>query len=203
MTGTPEHRYPVGTVLTLINSAHVTAPTRAALRARLVEPPPVHPDVLGERLGLLAAVCARLIPQTDRDTPINVAGLLHARLATGIGDGWRYADLPPEAAAWHLGLDGINETALAMFGSGFTDLPARQQDAVLRAVQRGAPAGEHWREMPAARFFEVLLASAVESYYSHPLAQEEIGYAGMADAPGWQAIGLGEREAREPAEIDP
>ena len=203
MTGTPEHRYPVGTVLALINSAHVTAPTRAALRARLVEPPPVHPDVLGERLGLLAAVCARLIPQTDRDTPINVAGLLHARLATGIGDGWRYADLPPEAAAWHLGLDGIDETARALSGSEFIGLLAGQQDAVLRVVQSGNSAGAIWGSLPAARFFEVLLASAVESYYSHPLAQEEIGYAGMADAPGWQAIGLGEREAREPAEIDP
>ena len=203
MTGTPEHRYPVGTVLALINSAHVTAPTRAALRARLVEPPPVHPDVLGERLGLLAAVCARLIPQADRDTPIDVAGPLHARLATGIGAGWRYADLPPEAAAWRLGLDGIDETARALFGSEFTGLPAVQQDAVLRTVQAGDPAVAIWGSLPAARFFEVLLAGAVEVYYAHPLAHEEIGYAGMADAPGWQAIGLGEREAREPVEITP
>ena len=201
MTGTPEHRYSVGTVLTLINSAHVTAPTRAALRARLVEPPPTQPNVLGERIGLLAAVCARLIPQADRETPIDVAGLLHARLAMGIGDGWRYAELPPEEAAWRHGLDGIDETARAMFGANFTGLPAGQQDAVLRAIQAGDSVGANWRALPAARFFEVLLTGAVDAYYAQPRALEEIGYAGMADAPGWQAIGLGEREPREPAEI--
>jgi hypothetical protein len=42
---------------------------------------------------------------------------------------------------------------------------------------------------------------ATETYYAHPLAQEEIGYAGMADARGWRAIGLDEREAHEPASI--
>jgi len=56
-----------------------------------------------------------------------------------------------------------------------------------------------WRTLPAARFFEELLAEVVETYYAHPLAQEEIGYAGMADAPGWRAIGLDEREERDPA----
>jgi hypothetical protein len=56
--------------------------------------------------------------------------------------------------------------------------------------------------MPANRFFEELLVLATETYYAHPLAQEEIGYAGMADAAGWQAIGLDEREAHEPAPLD-
>ena len=32
----------------------------------------------------------------------------------------------------------------------------------------------------------------------YPLAQEEIGYAGMADLPAWTKIGLNEREDREP-----
>ena len=196
-----DHRYPVGTVGALMAGEHVTAPTRAALHARLVVPLPAQPDVLGDRLATLVAVCARLMPQPDRYAPIDVAGLLHARLATGIGDGWRYADLPPEAAAWRHGLDGIDETAMAMFGANFTGLSAGPQDAVLCAVQAGDPAGTIWRALPAARFFEVLLTGAVEVYYAHPWAQEEIGYAGMADAPGWQSIGLGEREAREPAEI--
>ncbi|MBW3634848.1 MAG: GMC family oxidoreductase [Armatimonadetes bacterium] len=53
--------------------------------------------------------------------------------------------------------------------------------------------------MPSPRFFEELLAEATEHYYAHPLAQEEIGYAGFADAPGWKRIGLDERENREPA----
>jgi len=201
MTSAPDHRYPVGTVRALLDTAHVTAPTRKALQARLGGPPTPRPDVLGERMATLAAVCARLLPQADRDPPIDVAGTIHAQLATGMGDGWRYADLPPDEAGWRQGLAGIDQTARAMFGGDFTGLTACAQDSVLRAVQAGSPAGAIWRTLPAARFFETLLAGAVEVYYAHPWAQEEIGYAGMADAPGWRAVGLGEREPREPGEI--
>ena len=200
MIGASDHRYPDGTVRALLDGEHVTAPTRAALRQRLADAPAVHSDVLGGRAVTLAAACDRLIPQPDRAAPIDVAATIHARLATGIGDGWRYADLPPDQEAWRRGLDGIDETARAMFAAAFASLPAGDRDTVLRAVQSGMPAGTIWRELPPARWFEELLAAAVEAYYAHPLAHEEIGYAGMADTPGWTMIGLGERQAREPAE---
>ena len=200
MSETPDHRYPIGTVRALLDGEHFTAPTRAALQARLAGAAAAHADVLGDRVALLAAVCARLVPQTT-GLPIDLAGSVHARLATGIGDGWRYADLPPEDASWRQGLDGIDQTAQTMFDGGFVALEVADQNAVLRAVQAGNPRGAIWRTLPAARFFETLLAAVVETYYAHPLASEEIGYVGMADAPGWEAIGLGEREAREPAEL--
>ncbi len=200
MTEAADYRYPDGTVRAMLDGEHVTAPTRLALRQRLADAPEVHSDILGDRAVTLAAVCARLIPQPDRNPPIDVAATIHARLATGIGDGWRYADLPPDQEALRRGLDGIDETARAMFAAPFAGLPVGDRDSVLRAVQSGTPAGTIWRELPPARWFEELLAAAVEAYYAHPLAQEEIGYAGMADAPGWALIGLAEREAREPAE---
>ena len=200
MIQTPDFRYPIGTVRALMDGEHVTASTRAALQARLAGAAATHGDVLGKRVALLAAVCSRLVPQTT-SAPIDLAGTLHARLATGIGNGWRYADLPPDSAAFRRGLDGIDETAQAMFETSFISLVTVDQDAVLSAVQTGAPHGASWRALPAARFFETLLVAVVETYYAHPLAQEEIGYVGMADAPGWHAIGLGEREMREPAEI--
>lgn len=55
--------------------------------------------------------------------------------------------------------------------------------------------------MDAALYFEELLALVVDIYYAHPLASEEIGYTGMADAHGWQAIGLDERETHEPVSV--
>ena len=124
-----DHRYPDGTFAGLIDTPFVTAPTRAALKARLVKP----------------AV-----------------------------------------------------TAPALAGQGFLDLAAADRDRVISAVQDGDPPGEAWRALPAKRFFEDLLAAVTEAFYAHPLSQEEIGYAGYADARGWQAIGLGERELREP-----
>jgi gluconate 2-dehydrogenase gamma chain len=42
-----------------------------------------------------------------------------------------------------------------------------------------------------------MLAELTENYYSHPWAQDEIGYVGYADLPSWVNIGLNEKDARE------
>ncbi len=68
----------------------------------------------------------------------------------------------------------------------------------MRQVQRGRASGAAWRTLPSHRFFEELLAEVTEAYYSHPLAQEEIGYTGMADAHGWQHVSLNDLESWEP-----
>ncbi len=198
-------RYPRDSVRVLLPTDHVSPATRGALEARLVAPggrdaPPCFLDP--HLLATLRAVGNRLLPQPDRSDPIDLAGAIDARLADGQGDGWRYADLPPDRDAVRLGLRGVDETARLMFGATFVELPPTQRDDVLRAVQRGEPLGDAWRTMSAARFFEELLAETCEIYYSHPLAQEEIGYVGMADLPGWQAIGLDRLDAREPRPIE-
>jgi hypothetical protein len=146
----------------------------------------------------MRAVCGQMVPQQDRNQPIDLAGLLDARLADGAGDGWRYAKMPPDPEMHQLGAAGFDQSAQAMFGCGFVQSLADQRDAVLRAVQEGAAAGEVWERMDAACYFEELLALLVDIYYSQPIAHEEIGYVGMADGHGWQAIGLNEREAHEP-----
>ena len=69
---------------------------------------------------------------------------------------------------------------------------------MLRAVQQGNAPGNVWQKIPSTLFFKVLLAFAVEICYGHPLVQESIGYAGMADVPGWQLLELNQLEAREP-----
>ena len=69
------------------------------------------------------------------------------------------------------------------------------------AVQRGEAPGESWSVVPAARFFEELLAECVEGYYSAPAAQDEIGYAGFADAHGWQAVGVDQLQTHEPRSL--
>ena len=85
------------------------------------------------------------------------------------------------------GLAGFDETAWALTGAGLLDAPAADRDRVIEAVQAGDPPGATWRSLPARAFFEDLLAAATEAFYAHPLAQEEIGYVGYADARGWQA----------------
>ena len=192
--------YPPGTVRALIESDLVTPPTRRALRERLRHRPGLRPRFFKRQaFAALEAACERLMPQPDRERPINLAGQIDARLASGAGDGWRYAEMPTDSEMHVAGAAGLDQTAEAMFGSGFASLQGRERDAVLRAVQSGMAAGAVWLEMDSACYFEELLALVVDIYYAHPLALEEIGYAGMADAHGWQSIGLDEREIHEPS----
>lgn len=197
--------YPPGIVRALLPTEHVTPATREVLRSRLEPgggspPPPRFFDA--REVATLRAACDRLLPQTDRPRPVDLAVAIDERLADGKGDGWRYADLPPDGDAYRRGLRGLDEGALARFGSAFASLDGSHQDEILEAVQRGEASGETWETLPSRRFFEELLAELCECYYSDPLSQEEIGYVGMADVPGWQAIGLDQLDPREPPALD-
>ncbi|WP_100337926.1 gluconate 2-dehydrogenase subunit 3 family protein [Hymenobacter chitinivorans] len=193
--------YPPGSVRALLATDLVTEATRTALQARL-DAPEYEPQFFDAgTYELLRMVAARLFPQPDREVPIELASAIDQRLLTGGSDGWRYDVLPPDREAYRLGLGGIRESAKLLYEKEFEDLTGPQQDAVLQAVQDETAPGSIWQKVSANRFFEELLAELTENYYAHPLAQEEIGYAGMADAPGWTKITLNEKEAREPEEL--
>jgi gluconate 2-dehydrogenase gamma chain len=198
----PSPVYPAGTVRALLATEHVSAVTRAVLQARLDEPADYQPQFFApETFALLEAVAARLLPQPERKMPIALAPAIDQRLVDGRADGWRYDALPPDREAFRLGLGGIQEIAQELFKIDFLQLTTEQQDAVLKALADSQPPGPTWQELNAGRFFEELLCELTETYYAHPLAQEEIGYVGLADQPSWTKIGLNEYESREPRAI--
>ncbi|MGI9105053.1 MAG: gluconate 2-dehydrogenase subunit 3 family protein [Pyrinomonadaceae bacterium] len=195
--------YPTGTVRALLETDMVTPQTRIALLERLNRETTAAPRFFdAAAYATLCAVCARLIPQPERPHPIDLAGAIDGRLAQKEGDGWRYDQMPPDGEAHRRGLLALDESAQLLFGGNFHELDEAQQDQLLLLVQRNEVSGGTWETIQASRFFEELLAGATESYYSHPLAQEEIGFVGMADAHGWQLIKLDELEAREPQALE-
>ncbi len=154
----------------------------------------------------LEAICHRLLPQTDRPAEgrIPIAPYIDQRLAEGKGNGYRYADMPWDDEAYRLGLAGINETSSALCaGQGFADLSAVQQDEVLAAIEAGDPPGATWQQLPAQRFFKQLMQDAVEVYYAHPAAWNEIGFQGPASPRGHVRLGLGKRDPWEADETRP
>ena len=188
--------YPSGTVRQLLKTSYVTPKTKDVLEARLAESSTLKPSFFDTAsFAILQAVSDRLIPQSHG---IDLAGALDRRLAINTGDGWRYNTMPPDAIAHRLGLRGIEESAQIRFDRGFVSLSETEQDTLLNSIQQGTAPGETWQQIPASRYFEELLTELTETYYSHPLAQEEIGYVGMADAQGWNAIGLNQLESWEP-----
>jgi len=205
--------YPQGTAIRLLATDLVTPKTREVLGGRIAAHE--NPDTSAPRFftdaefRTLQAVCARLIPQPDRERPIDLAGPIDQRLAAGMTNGWRYDTMPPDREAFRRAMRGLDETARTVSndqketdpGTRFEMLDGDAQDMVLEAAQRGDAAGATWKTMPSARWFEELLTELVTLYYSHPIAQDEIGYAGYADAHGWQLIGLDELESFEPRPI--
>ena len=192
--------YPKGDILRLIGSDRMTEATKAALRARLatVSAGPATPVLNASQLVALSAIAARLIPQTQRTSAIDLVDAFHRRLADDTGLGWRYADLPPTTQLHQRGLSATDASAVAIFGKAFVALPPARQDELLQVIQGGRTDEAAWQGVNPALWFTELLATLVDIFYSHPLAQDEIGYAGMADAQGWSEVGLDAREAHEP-----
>jgi hypothetical protein len=173
----------------LLASDRLTAPTRAVLRARMDRRYPAPRLFDPAQMQTLRAVAARLIPDPDLADAVDLAGALDAEVAEGEGDGWRYADAPPDLRLHTLGLDALNTASLSGFAKRFSELGPDEQDALLSASAAGT------LESPAvdsARWFEELLCVLVELHYAHPLVQVAIDYDGMADAHGVQAVRLAE-----------
>ena len=198
--GAPAPDWPSGWVLPLIASPATTVPTRRALLARLAKTSEAPQFFDADAYETFAAACARLVPSTGLDATVDVAPSIDARLAKGEGDGWRYAALPPDGEAFRRGVAALDAAAETAHAERFCDLTPADQDAILSDAQhaRGAFAG--LARFDARLWFADWLSEAAGLFFGHPLAQQDIGYAGFADAPGWTRIEIGEREDREPEE---
>jgi hypothetical protein len=118
--------------------------TRQVIQARLTKIPPRR-FFTEHEWETLEAVAARLIPQPERTEPIPIAPWIDEKLDRNWGDGFRYADMPPMRAAWHLGLRGFDEESQRRYGAAVVKLAPR----ILRddAAQR-----DRWRVLcPSGR----------------------------------------------------
>jgi hypothetical protein len=187
---------------TMSQSAFWDEATRAVVESRVYQVPPIRffsPD----QVELLTAVMDRVIPQDDRDEEhkIPVVHYIDDRLYEGRIDGYRYDDMPPDKEAYRLGLLAIDDIARTMHGKPFVELTGTQQDEVLWSIHEDKPQGgdEIWKQMPADRFWLVLLSDAVDAYYAHPYAWDEIGFGGPSYPRGYFRL---EKGLPEPWEVN-
>ena len=188
----------------LIDSGRVSSRTRALLLAR-AEPDAAEyaPRVVSPaQLAVLRAIVDRVTPQPGPGA-IDLAARIDAGLG-GLGDGWRFADLPPDTDAYRAGLDTMEAWAQARHGRGFAGLEGGEQDAMLRAVADGEAPGGELSPAQLRMWFEDLRAEAVRLYVAHPATLAGMGYSGIGyggdgpGKPGFARVGAGEREAWEP-----
>jgi NAD(P)-dependent dehydrogenase (short-subunit alcohol dehydrogenase family) len=173
------------------------------VRALLAPPTsPSHPRALQAKLDP-ADRAALLRAQPSHLRPLRPADPAVARLVDIAGastSGWptqaRTAGATTHAAdrrRYRRGLRDGRDRA-SEFGAAFLAF-GRAAGRVIAGGPEGASPAR--RAGCAARWFEEALVEATEIYFAHPLAQERIGYVGMADAAGWSAIGLNEDEPRD------
>lgn len=172
VAGTPSER---AAILDHLHSPHVSAPTRRVLLERL--------DARHERqffseaeFAQLRAFSVRLLPHDPAE--LDLTGTVDHRLHTGVTDGWRYDDTPPDGDAYR--------ALIAALPQDFGARPETEQDEAVRTVQGAQP-----------HAFEDLLAELTEAFMAHPLTQYRFGYAGFADVPGWPAVTPNTLEPRE------
>lgn len=150
------------------------------------------------------AVFDHLIPQTDRtaDRQIPIVAQVDHRLHTNQIAGYRYATMPSNREAYKLGMEAIEAEAKHRYGGEFRVLPYKHADLVLAAIHDGKPeaAKEIWKRMSVHRFWQHIMNDAIESYYAHPWAWDEMGFGGPAYPRAYTRLEGGEPEPWEVAE---
>ena len=177
-----------------LDGERVSEPTKAVLRARMDGPPVTDGLLNAAQQRTLRAMLARVVPQVKGEE-IDLVGFVLARLATGKGDGWRYAVLPEDAQAYREGLDRLIE-------KGFEEMDVEQQDTVLSKLAAKAGSVD-------ARWFEEVRGDAVTAYAGHPATLARWGYSGFGVGGaytkfrGFVDFGVNSRETWEPVAIVP
>ncbi|GAC1346771.1 MAG: hypothetical protein NVS4B9_21760 [Ktedonobacteraceae bacterium] len=185
---------------TLSQKAFWDEATRKVVLAR-VEHVPLIRFFTSEEAQLMQAVCDRLIPQDDHDEAhkIPLVNYIDDRLYSGRIDGYRFEDMPPDHEAHRLGLQAIATIAQHLYNKPFTQLGQREQDQILQSIHDCKPpaAQEVWQKMPVQRFWLLLMQDAVEAYYAHPYAWDEVGFGGPAYPRGYMRLEGGKPEPWE------
>jgi len=154
-----------------------------------------------EQARFWRTVLDHILPQTDRvpERRIPLVERLDERLFQNRGAGYRFANMPHDREAYRLAEIAINEESQALFKGNFIDLPHLRQELVLKAIHDGKPQAAKliWKQMSLGRFWQLLMQDAIEAYYSHPWAWDEIGFGGPAYPRAYTRLERGEPEPWE------
>ncbi len=176
--------------------------TREVVTKRVETPPAMKQKHFSlEEWTFWTVVFAHVIPQTDRtaDRQIPIVAALDHRLFMNQTVGYRFEDMPQDRVAYKLAMDAINHEAQQRYGGEFLVLSHLQQDTTLNAIHDGKPdaAKEIWKQMSVHRFWQLLMQDAIEAYYAHPWAWDEIGFGGPAYPRAYTRLERGEPEPWE------
>jgi hypothetical protein len=136
-----------------------------------------------------------LLLDQHQEPRVPVLELIDARLAKDETDGWRYETMPKDPDAWRRSLAALDADSVARYGTAFASLERGSQAVLIQAVQDLKD--EQWHGMPASQVWSLWTRYACTAFYSHPLAWQEMGFAGPAYPRGHKNIGVDRRDSFE------
>ena len=198
-------RYPGYDVLRKRNSVSWNDQTRAVIDERIGIDENRHAYFSDTEWRTVRALCDRIIPQPYmRPGRVPLAAMLDEKLCGPATEGYRFANLPPMREAWRQGLAALDAESRSRHERNFHELPATEQDAVLKHVQKGDVKSNAWGELPAKAFFtKRVLNDIVSLYYAHPTSWSEIGFGGPASPRGYVRMNFDRRDPWEASEARP
>jgi hypothetical protein len=151
------------------------------------------------------ARCARalfdeLLDQTGGPR-IPVLEMVDERLANGETDGWHYDTMPSDSEAWVRTLASLDADAQTRDDAALADLTPRQRRNIIQSVQDLG--SDQWHGLDASHVWSLWTRYACTAFYAHPLAWQEIGFAGPAYPRGYKNLGLNRLEPFEVRDAHP
>ena len=157
-----------------------------------------------EEVQFWRVVFEHLLPQMDRvkERQIPILNFVDHRLYINQGVGYRFEDMPHDRDAYRRGMQAINEESESTYQKSFVNLAYRHQEEILKTIHDGSPrAGQQiWQNMSVHRFWQLIMGDAIDAYYAHPWAWDEIGFGGPAYPRAYMRLERGEAEPWEAEE---
>lgn len=189
--GNRQARFPGFDVLK--QAKHWDAVTAGVVLGRLSLPQPPRFFTLAEE-AIARPLLDELLAQHS-EPRVPVLEMIDVRLTEKQTDGWHYADLPQDGAAWRASLAGLDDDARVRFGHGFARCTGEERRELIQVVQDTG--GRPWQGMRADRVWSLWTRYACTAFYSHPWAWNEIGFPGPAYPRGYKNRGIDKREPYE------
>lgn len=184
---------------TLAQARHWDRATAAVVGSRMGLPPDIRFFTPSEEAAARALFDLLLDQHGEQRVP--VVNMVDARLAEEETDGWHYDNMPQDGEAWRASLAALDREALSRGDCTFALLDPGKQARLLQDIcdlDR-----DRWRGLPADRVWSLWTRYACTAFYSHPLAWDEIGFAGPAYPRGYKNLGLDRLEPFEVRDVRP
>lgn len=171
--------------------------TKGVVLRRLGPPPPLRFFAVEEE-AVGRPLLDRLLAQ-DAEPRVPVFEMIDARLAEGMGDGWRHEDMPDDGEAWRRSLRALENRARQEGGRSFAELDRDEQIKLVESMRTAERVGD----LPGKWVWNLWMRYALTAFYAHPWAWNEIGFGGPAYPRGYKNLGLGGREDWERPQVRP